>query len=29
MKPRLRRLWDRLLLRKRFLIETLNELCTV
>lgn len=25
MKPRLRRLWDRLLLRKRFLIETLND----
>jgi hypothetical protein len=25
MKPRLMRLWDRLLLRKRFLIETIND----
>jgi hypothetical protein len=25
MKPRLMRLWDRLLLRKRFLIETVND----
>jgi Transposase DDE domain len=25
MKPRLLRLWDRLLLRKRFLIETIND----
>jgi hypothetical protein len=25
MKPRLIRLWDRLLLRKRFLIETVND----
>ena len=25
MKPRLMRLWDRLMLRKRFLIETIND----
>jgi hypothetical protein len=25
MKPRLMRLWDRLMLRKRFLIETVND----
>ena len=25
MKPRLMRLWDRLLLRQRFLIETIND----
>jgi Transposase DDE domain len=25
MKPRLLRMWDRLLLRKRFLIETIND----
>ena len=25
MKPRLMRLWDRLILRKRFLIETIND----
>jgi hypothetical protein len=25
MKPRLRRLWDRLMLRTRFLIDTIND----